>query len=262
MTGVAPMDKASAPKTKLHVWIESVLRSLIASAFAVAVIGWSSPVAVRSALEQLRSFGPETIASLLGDARSGCKPNPPNSSLLAPIVRKCTTPLVEGWPAAGQWVPRLGLVNTGLLGTAVAAADVAAHLLVPTTVSDKATKTLVGFLGLLQFVLGFGITALLLRLVDKVLNDVWLVVGLVAGTLFIGSAVAWLLLPAIGFLLDAIISVETNSLVASVAGISVIYASGTTLLKYFLGKSLYRVADDAIDSVADKAAELFIRCVP
>jgi hypothetical protein len=153
--------------------------------------------------------------------------------------------------------------GAGPVGFFIAAADVAVHLVVPTTVHDsRVAQAVVGFMGLLQLLFGAGITIALLRPVSGRLNGGWLAILIVFGTLIIGATAAWAVLPSIAFIFDTMVSLKSGLSTSFVVAIAATYASGIAIIKFFLGKPIHRLLDKATDSVADKAARLFVRYVP
>lgn len=168
-------------------------------------------------------------------------------------------PLIPGWPVTGQWqswleahsVPRIPV-----FGILVAVTDVAINLLVPTGVSGV-VKKVVGFVGLLQLVLGFGIAALLLKPVSKWLNDGWLVLILALGTLLIGASATWLVL----WLMTTVYAGMAHlvgPLISMIVAIAATYAGAVA----FLEGPVHHVMGDAADILADKVARWFVRYAP
>jgi hypothetical protein len=283
----ANVDQNPRPAPKLQNLVTLAIRSFIASAIVAGGICLKYPEGTSDALKKLRMLTPETIISLLDDATVGCQTvtpppfiqctdNPGKLCIPGPedlrrmkalISRECTKPIVDGWPATGNWLPRTtGYRWTGIFGFFVAATDVAVHLVVPTTVSgsetSKGAKAIVGFVGLLQIVFGLGITVAILKPVSRGLNELWFAALAVLGTLILGSAVAWAMLPAITFLFKTMVSLKTGLSASFVGAIAVTYASGIAIIKYFLDKPLHRISDAATDSAAEKVARWFIRYVP
>jgi hypothetical protein len=281
------VDPDPRPAQKLQNLAAYAIRSFIAAAIATGGICLKDPDGTRAALKGLHLLTPGTIISLLGDATVGCQtaaPPPPFISCATTedpwkicipgpedlrrmkllIGRECTKPIVDGWPATGNWLPRTtGFRWTGILGFFVAAADVAVHLVVPTTVSgsetSKGAKAIVGIVGLLQILFGFGITVVLLKPVSRGLNQLWFAAFVVLGTLLVGSAVAWAVLPAIASLFNTMVLLKAGLSASFVGAIAATYASGIAIIKYFLKKP---ILDAATDAVAEKAARWFVRYVP
>jgi hypothetical protein len=281
------VDPDPRPAPKFQNLVALAIRSFIAAAIVAGGICLSDPEGTRDALNKLALLTPETIISLLGDATVGCQtftpppfipctttdtpgkiciPGPEDLRRMELLIgRECTKPIIDGWPATGNWLPRAtGFRWTGIFGFFVAATDVAVHLVVPTTVSEssKGAKAIVGFVSLLQMLFGFGITVVILKPVSRGLNELWFAAFVVLGTLIVGSAVAWAVLPAITFLFNAMVSLKTGLSASFIGAIALTYASGIAIIKYFLEKPLHRILDEATDSAAEKAARWFIRYVP
>jgi hypothetical protein len=283
----ANVDQNRRPASQLQNLVTLAIRSFIAAAIVTGSICWSDPEGTSDALKKLSLLTPGTIISLLGDATVGCQPaiperfvpcttiditgpvcaagppDPKRGELL--ISRKCTTPIIDGWPATGNWLPRVTDSRwTGILGFFVAATDVAVYLLVPTTVTEtsKGASAMVGFVGLLQLLFGFGITVVILNPISRGLDGVWFAALVALGTLLAGSAVAWAVLPAITFLFNKMVLVKAGLSASFIGAIALTYASGMTIIKYFLKKPFHQMLDTATDSVADRVARWFIRYVP
>jgi hypothetical protein len=284
----AKVDQDSRPASQLLNLVTLAIRSFIAAAIVTGGICLSDPTGTSDALGKLGLLTPGTIISLLGDATVGCQPAPtpppfiPCATTDSPgkicvpgpedlkrrealISRKCTTPIINGWPATGNWLSRITDSRwAGILGFFVAATDVAVHLLVPTTVTEtsKGARAIVGFVGLLQMLFGLGIAVVILNPVSRGLDGVWFAALVVLGTLLAGSAVAWAVLPAITFLFNEMVSLKAGLSASFIGVIAATYASGIAIIKYFLKKPFHGMLDTATDSVADRAARWFIRYVP
>ena len=132
--------------------------------------------------------------------------------------------------------------------------DVVVHLALAPTIVTK-------FVAVMQLVFGFGITALILRRIGRWLNEYWLILLLLLGTLMIGSAVAWVMLPLIGVLLDgveAITALPFVSIVVSVAGSFGAFRALTHALSEWLKQ---KAVDKVEVTLADKATELYLRYI-
>ena len=283
----AEVDQDPLPPSNFQRYVKRVIKSFFLSAGAAAFICAVDPDAAAT-FGKLGGFTPSTMTSLLGDALLGCDAPPPGASKVAsnkkctsPALdpdacrraellnhgedqkRECTPPLIPGWPVTGQWLSWLdahGVPRIPVFGILIAVADVAINLLVPTGVSGVA-KEVVGFVGLLQLVLGFGITALLLKPVSKWLNDAWLVLILALGTLLIGASATWLVL----WLMTTVYAGMAHlvgPLISMIVAIAATYAGAAAIIKYFLEGPVHHVMGDAADILADKIARWFVRYAP
>jgi hypothetical protein len=294
----ANVDQDPRPASNLEILIKLTIRSFVLSAIAMVLVSFRDPVSTQSTLEQLRNFTPATMAGLIGDAAMGCVPDDapdsqPKTPKAAdekqcaksvmnkdtgvecgellhggpPTIRRCTKPLVDGWPATGHWVPRAeanGFPRLPFVSAAIVAADVTRHLvLLPEPLRHSQPGVVVGFLVLLQLVFGFGITAAIAKAIARWLNDGVLVLFLVFGTLMVGAAFAcWVVLPVVGVILTGLVSLNANPLISSVFAIATTYASGIALIKALLKRYFDPISGQAADSLADKTARWFVRYVP
>jgi hypothetical protein len=281
------VDQDPISNSNLHRWVKSAIRSLIVSAIAVAVLCFSEPQDVRPAFAALSSFTPSTMMHLIKDANAGCERGGGTSARPAAMdfgrgldglklthglsdtryAMPCTTPLIDGWPAAGLWVPRLqaalGLPTIPVLGFLFALVDVTFHLMVPTTVkSSESKRTVVAFTGLLQVVLGFGLTVLALKPISKWLNDGWLAVLIFLGTLFVGSAISWVVAEIVTRIFAGAERLMANPWLATIIACGATYAVGVSLVKGLLEKQLDRRLDQPVDRLAEKTARWFIKYAP
>jgi hypothetical protein len=280
------MDKDSARETNLHRWVKSVIRSVIVSAVAVAVLCFTEPDSVKPVFEALISFTPATMSSLIEDANSGCARsgvssavpsqwNMPSQSglpritvnpIVKPEVRPCTTPLVDQWPAAGMWRTRVhaaGWPDLPFVSFFVALADVTFHMLVPTTVKcPDAKKAIVGFVSMLALIFGFGLTAFLVKSVSKRLGDWWLLLLIFVGTLLIGSVVFWSVANVSARIFATADYLTRGSWVATIMTCTVTYAGGISILKLLLDKPFHGLLEGRADSFAEAGAQFFVRYAP
>ena len=289
----AKPDQNELPPSNLHKFVRRVIKSFFLSAFVVAVLCAGNPDIAVSTFKKLGSFTLSTMAGLLGDALLGCEADvaaapqtgapkvetrkrctasssDPDACRRAELLnhgdegkRQCVDPLIPGWPVTGQWQPRLEArgVRIPLVGVLIAVADVAGHLVVPTEVEPETSQRIVGFVGLLQLILGFGITTMLLKPIARRLNDVWLLLILAVGTLLIGASATWLLLWVIGAALA-----EMSSLVGPwgsvIVAISATYAAAAAIIKFLLEDTVHHGVEEVADLLADKVAAWFVRFAP
>lgn len=280
------MDEDSASETNLHRWVKSTIRSVIVSAVAVAVLCFTESDSVRPVFEALTSFTPTTMWSLIADANSGCDraggssavpsqwdipsqsglPRIAVNPIVKPEVRRCTHPLVDQWPAAGLWRTRVhaaGSPDLPFVSFFVALADVGFHMLVPTTVKcPDAKKAIVGFVSMLALVFGFGFTVFLIKPVARRLNDWWLALLILVGTLLLGSIVFWSVANVSALIFATADYLTRGSWIATITTCAVTYAGGISILKFLLEKPFHGLLEGRVDSFAEAAARFFVRYAP
>jgi hypothetical protein len=281
------MNQSPAPEVSLHRWIKSAVRSLLVSAVAVALLCFTESDSVKPVFEALTSFTPATMWSLIEDANSGCDreaaaPTPASQwdvpglpglprITIAPELKKqagrrCTAPLVDYWPAAGLWRTRAhaaGWPEIPFLSALLALADVTFHMLVPTTVRcPDAKKTIVGFMSMLQLVLGFGLTVFLVKPVARRLNDWSLALLILVGTLLVGSVGFWAVANVSALIFAATDHLTHGSWIATIMTCTATYGGGISILKFLLEKPAHGLLEDRAESLAETAARLFVHYAP
>src|SRR5271165_1826178 len=215
-SGVHTDTVEPSPIQWLRRTMTAAVKTFLVSASALVCLYFTSPEATKSSIRNLRSFTPGTMFQLIEDAMDQCVPGPekplpslsdnpyPNAPMLSkdlgpPACR--VSPFKEGgedWPSLGHWVAWLdqhSVPRLPLISPMIAMADVGLHLAFAPSIPMK-------FLALTQLLFGFGMTAAILRMLDRWLNEYWFAFLLFFGTLMIGSAIGWLLLILIGQMLS------------------------------------------------------------
>jgi hypothetical protein len=265
---------AAPPPAWLHKAVERAIKTLVQATVALACIFFASPEATNKSLAALHSFTPVTMSNLIADAMSDCEhkssiepyptyaqldmPKITTSDLLRPSPCRAS-PLENGWPTVGNWVAgleKLGVPRMPIISPMIALADVTVHLVFAPSISPVAT-----FLGLMQVVFGFGIAAAIVVRISRWLDDFWAALLLLYGTLMIGSVVAWILLPLIGAILAGLGRVIHSPSIASVVAITISLSGTSWIIGRLLEWSKEKATDKVTDSLADRAAGLFLRFI-
>lgn len=274
---------ASPIRGALRAAVKSFLLTLEALTWAY----FASPEETEKSLEKLRSFTPATMFSLVKDAAGLCKYRVWQDELQSDKTREIdvspysqgieihknplivTRPpcdphaLLEGgdeWPTVGNWlawadehsIPRMPFVSA-----IIALADVAAHLAVAPSIPMK-------FLGLMQLLFGFATTSAVISVISRHLpniNEIVLVLLILLGTLFIGSAIAWVLLPVVSVMLASMGSVMHHKLFGYLISFATPLAGLGIIAHEILKWSTEKVKEKASEFVTDKVTAVLMRWI-
>jgi hypothetical protein len=272
---VSPTITTRQPIQWLQRTIAAAIKTFLLSALALACLYFASPEATKGAIQNLRSFTPEMMYKLIEDAMNQCVPGPekplpdlsgdpyPNTLKLSKDLGPSAcrvSPYKEGdenWPTLGHWVAWLdqhSVPRLPLISPMIAMADVGLHLWFAPSIPTK-------FLALTQLLFGFGITAAILRMLDRWLNEYSFGFLLFFGTLIIGSAIGWLLLIVIGNLLDGMEALVRSSVLKFILASASALTGMGFITRQLLEWSSDKAEDKATDSLADKAADLLLRYI-
>jgi hypothetical protein len=246
------------------------------SASALVCLYFASPEATKASIQTLCSFTPWMMFKLIQDAMDQCVPSPekpplpnlsdnlyPNAPMLSkdlgpPACR--VSPFKEGgenWPSLGHWVAWLdqhSIPRLPLISPMIAMADVGLHLAFAPSIPMQ-------FLALTQLLFGFGMTAAILRMLDRWLNEYWFAFLLFFGTLLIGSVIGWLLLVLIGQVLGGMEGVVRLPVLKFILTSACTLTGMGFITRQLLEWSSEKAEDKITDSLADKAAGLLLRYI-
>lgn len=269
-----------------HKAIKQAIKTFLQSAVALTCLYFLQPAGTEAALKNLRSFTPVMMLNLIGDAMGECEHRGPGDngagvngsplSVPGPIPDDAKTltltksdllrpsacrvqPIEQGWPTVGNWVAWLGnhgVPSLGIISLLIALADVTVHLVVA-----PRDATALAFVGLMQVVFGFAITAAIVMRIDKWLNAYWAALFLCVGTLMIGSVVTSVMLPVISTILAGAESVIHFPVIASIVAIALSFAGASSIIGQLLVWCRDTVTDGMSETLADKAAGLFVRYI-
>jgi hypothetical protein len=130
----------------------------------------------------------------------------------------------------------------------VAALDIVWHLVFT-------RQVVVTAVGVVQMLLGFGISALIVQRTHG-WNDFWLAVFLVIGTLILGAAATWIVMNLIAILYNGLSNLIPDLKTRAGAGIAIIL---TAECKAFALALKHLAVDRPAKTLADKAAKLIQR---
>ena len=280
------MTEAPPVPSWTHKAIKQAIKTFLQSAVALTCLYFLQPAGTEAALKNLRSFTPVVMLNLIADAMGECEHRGPGvngaSVNVAPLSAPGPTPddaktltltksdlfrptacraqpIEQGWPTVGNWVAWLrnhGVPGLGIVSLLIALADVTVHLVVA-----PRDATALAFVGLMQVVFGFAIMAAIVMRIEKWLNAYWAALLLCFGTLMIGSVVTSVMLPVISAILAGAESVIHLPVIASIVAIAVSFAGASSIIGRLLEWCRDTVMDATTETLADKAAELFLRYI-